>query len=107
MRRPRLRPRPDTPRRWSDRFVVLCLAIGVAGFAFAGGRMSVEKGPESVQEAMQMAQAGELPFAPGGATGGAAPAGGGPGGAGGFPGGGAAMPGGGGVPAGAVGAPAG
>jgi hypothetical protein len=62
-------------RSWDDRTVLACLAIGVACLAFAAGRFSVDQGPKSVQEALQMAQSGELPFSSDGSATGAGGAG--------------------------------
>jgi hypothetical protein len=77
---------------WDDRLVLALVAVAIACLAFAAGRFSVDEGPASVQEAMQMAQAGELPFSTDGDAGDGAAGGQRGGGFGGPPSGGAAGP---------------
>ena len=57
------------PRGWTDPVVLVLVAVAIAGFAFAAGRVTKESGPKSLQEAQAMVQAGTLPATTGGASG--------------------------------------
>lgn len=54
--------RSGTGSRWRDRLVAgaVCLVIG-AGIGFAGGRVTAPSGPETLAEAVRLAQEGKLP----------------------------------------------